>query len=72
MSADHDTLMRTAQQLMATRIAMLHTMETLRREMEKRLDDSEARMARTRQLLADSAALLQQLKSPRPQVTPPR
>ena len=30
MSADHDALIRTAQQLMAQRIAMLHTLETLR------------------------------------------
>jgi hypothetical protein len=59
-AADHDALIRRAKQLMAKRIAMLHTLETLRLELEKRLDDSEARMVRTRQLLADSAALLQQ------------
>jgi hypothetical protein len=40
-------------------------MEALRRKMEKRLDDNEARMVRTRQLLADSTALLQQSKSSR-------
>ena len=62
MSADHDALIRTAKQLIATRIAMLNTMEALRQEMEKRMDDSEARMIRTRQLLAGSAALLQQSK----------
>jgi hypothetical protein len=65
MSEDHDTLMRTAQQLIATSIAMLHTMEAPRRKMEKSLDDSEARMVRTRQLLAGSTALLQQSKSSR-------
>jgi hypothetical protein len=32
MSADHDVLIRTAKQLMAVKIAMLHTTETLRRE----------------------------------------
>jgi hypothetical protein len=48
MSGDHDTRMRTAQQLIATS-----------------LDDSEARMVRTRQLLAGSTALLQQSKSSR-------
>jgi hypothetical protein len=69
MSADHDTLMRTAQQLIATKIAMLHTMEALRRKMEKRLDDSEARMVRTRQLLAGSTALLQQSKPSRYRLT---
>jgi hypothetical protein len=58
MSADHDTRMRTATPLIATRIAMLHTMQALQQAMEKRLDDSEARMIRTRQLRADSAALL--------------
>jgi hypothetical protein len=65
MSADHDALIRTAQQLMATRIAMLHTLEGLTREMEQRLDDSGARIVRTRQLLAGSAALLQHSKTPR-------
>lgn len=58
--------MRTARRLIATRIAMVHTLEARRRDMEKRLDDSEARMVRTRQLLAASAALLQQSKIPRP------
>ena len=62
MSADHDALIRTATQLMATRLAILNTLETLRREMEKHLDDSEARMVRTRQVLAASTALLQQSK----------
>jgi hypothetical protein len=65
MSGDHDTRMRTAQQLIATSIAMLHTTEALRLKMEKSLDDSEARMVRTRQLLAGSTALLQQSKSSR-------
>ena len=57
MSADHDTLMRTAQQLIATSIAMLHTAEALHRKMEQSLDGSEARKVRTRQLLAGSIAL---------------
>jgi hypothetical protein len=70
MSADHDALIRTAKQLIATRIAMLHTLEALRRQMEKRLDDCEARMVRTRQLLAASAALLQQSKIPRTTANP--
>jgi hypothetical protein len=47
LSADHDALIRTAKQLMAMRIALLHTMETLRRETEKCLDDGKARMVRT-------------------------
>jgi hypothetical protein len=63
VSATHDMLRRTAQQLIATSIALLHTLEALRREMEKRLDDSEARIVRTRQLLAGSTALLQQSES---------
>jgi hypothetical protein len=66
MSRDHDALIRTAKQLIAKRIAMLNTLETLRREMEKHLDDSEARIVRTRQLLAGSATLLQQSKIPWP------
>ena len=57
MSADHDTLMRTARQLIATSIAMLHTTEALHRKMEQSLDGSEARKVRTRQLLAGSIAL---------------
>jgi hypothetical protein len=66
MSADHDTLIRRAKQLMAMRIAILHTTETRLRAMEKRLDDSEARIVRTRQLLTVSSTLLQQSKIPRP------
>lgn len=66
MSADHDTLIRTAKQLIATRIAMVHTMEALRREMEQRLDHRETRIVRTRRLLASSSALLQHPKNPRP------
>jgi hypothetical protein len=65
MSVDHDALIRTAQQLIAAKIAMLHTMEALRREMEKRIDDSHGRIDCTRDLLASSAALLQQSKSSR-------
>jgi hypothetical protein len=65
VSADHDRLIRTVQQLIAARRAMLHTMEALRREMEQRMDESEARIVRTRQLLAGSAALLQSSKTPR-------
>ena len=65
MSADHDALIRTAKQLIAGRIARLHTLGALCRKMEQRLDDSEARMVRTRQLLAASATLLQQSKIPR-------
>jgi hypothetical protein len=57
--------MRTARRLIATRIAMVHTLEARRRGMEKRLDDSEARIVRTRQLLAASTALLQQAKASR-------
>jgi hypothetical protein len=52
-------------------MSALHTMEALRREMEKRLDDSGARIVRTKQLLAGSSALLQQSKIPRPRVSPP-
>jgi hypothetical protein len=65
MSADHAALIHMAQQLITARRAMLHTMKGLCREMEKRLDDSEARIVRTRQLLAGSAALLQHSKIPR-------
>jgi hypothetical protein len=72
MSADYDALIRTTKQLLATRIALLHTMEALRREMEKSIDDSEARMVRTRQLLAGSAALLQQAKIPHQNGVPDR
>jgi hypothetical protein len=71
MSADHDALIRRAQQLVATKIAILHSMEALRWELEKRLDDSGARIVRTRQLLAGSAALLQRSKILRPRVNPP-
>jgi hypothetical protein len=71
MSADHEALIRMAKQLIPMRIAMLHALEGVRRELEKRLDDSEARIVRTRQLLADSSALLQQSKIPRPRVSPP-
>jgi hypothetical protein len=63
VSADHDRLMRTARQLIATRIAMVHTLEARRQDMEKRVDDSEARLVRTRHLLAASTALLQQAKA---------
>jgi hypothetical protein len=66
MSADHDTLIRTSKQLIATRMAMLDTLGARYRKMLKCLDDSEARMLRTSQLLAASAALLQQAKIPRP------
>jgi hypothetical protein len=66
MSADHDALICAAQQLIATRITLLHSVETLHRKMLKCLDGSGARIGRTRQLLAASAALLQQSKSPRP------
>jgi hypothetical protein len=65
MSADHDVLIRTAKQLMARRITMLHTLEALHRKMEQRLDDSRARIVRTRQLVAASAALLQRSKMAR-------
>jgi hypothetical protein len=65
MSADHDTLIRRAQPLIAARIAMLHTMEALRRKMEKSIDNSHGRIDCTRDLLASSAALLQQPKSSR-------
>jgi hypothetical protein len=65
MSADHDALIHKANQLMSTRVALLHTMESLRREMERCLDASEVRIVRTKQLLADSAALLQHLKTHR-------
>jgi hypothetical protein len=65
MSADHDALIRRAKQLMAQKTAMLRTMEALGREMEQRLEDSGARIVRTRQLLAASAALLQQAKMAR-------
>ena len=73
MSADHDALIRTAKQLTARRIAMLHTLEALRQKQEKRLDDSEARVVRTRQLMAASAALLQRSKMARTMAdhTPP-
>ena len=57
------TRLITQRQLIATRIALVHTMEARRRNMEKRLDDSEARMIRTRHPLAASAALLQQAKA---------
>ena len=56
MAADHDARMRAAQQLLATSIAVLPTSETLRREMAMRLNDSEARVVRTRPLLAGSTA----------------
>jgi hypothetical protein len=65
VSADHDRLMRTARQLIATRIAMVHTLEARRQDMEKRVDDSEARLVRTRHLLTASTALLQQAKASR-------
>jgi hypothetical protein len=66
MSADHDTLIRRAKQLMAMSIALRHTTETRRRDMEKRLHEGEARIVRTRQLLAVSSALLQPSQLPRP------
>jgi hypothetical protein len=71
MSADHDALIRRARQLITAIRARLHTLEALRREMEQRMDESEARIVRTRQLLAGSAALLQRSKTPRPRVSPP-
>jgi hypothetical protein len=46
-------------------------LEALHREMEQRMDESGARIVRTRQLLAGSAALLQRSKIPRPRVTHP-
>jgi hypothetical protein len=63
MSADHDALMRSARQHITTKIAMLTTMEALRRQLEKRLDDTHRRIGRSRDLLANSVALLQQAKS---------
>jgi hypothetical protein len=47
MSADHEALIHTAKQGIAMGIALVHTMVALRREMEKRLDDSEAGILRT-------------------------
>jgi CHASE1-domain containing sensor protein len=62
MSADHNALIRTAKQLIAAKIAIVHTLEARRRDLEKRIDDSGARVERTRGLLDSSAALLQQSK----------
>jgi hypothetical protein len=62
MSADHDALIRRAKQLMAKKTTMIYTLEALCQRLEKSLDDSEARIVRTRQLLAASATLLQQSK----------
>jgi hypothetical protein len=59
MSADHDTLMRTAQQLIATRMAMLTSMEALRRRLEQRIDTSHGRIARTKERIMLSSRLLQ-------------
>jgi hypothetical protein len=44
---------------MAKKTTMLRTLEALRQTLEQRLDDSWARVVRTRQLVAASAALLQ-------------
>jgi CHASE1-domain containing sensor protein len=62
MSADHNALIRTAKQLIAAKIAIVHTLEARRRDLEKRIDDSGARVESTRGLLDSSAALLQQSK----------
>jgi hypothetical protein len=72
MSADHGALIRMAKQLTAKKTTMFRLMEALRREMERRLDDSGARIVRSRQLVAASAALLQQSKMARkvPSYTP--
>jgi hypothetical protein len=66
MSADHDALIRRAQQLIATKTALVHPLAARLRRLEECLDDTHRRIGRSRDLLATSTALLQQAKIPRP------
>ena len=75
MSADGHRLLHKAQRLMAMSAAMQQAMEALRRQLEQRMDTSQCRVDRTRDLLTLSATLLQhaqthRAQSPEPVVTP--